>query len=329
MVLDRTLATGKPAGKGGKTFVDFFMNKYIRAFLHKLVLFCKTGRWTDSIWNDSIGQYYTGNKAIYWESIPGVAKYQFELITGDENQDYFSYIIEKLKALNKSGMTGLSIGCCEANSTELAFWETGLFSHFDIMDIADDLLAKQQQKADNEHFSYLRVDLNSVSLPENHYDLITAVGTIHHIKDLDNLFLNINRALKDGGIFFCREYVGPNSLQFSRRQMEIANGMLQCLPASHRITPAGGIKQKARKPNIYKLKIVDPSEAINSENIEKAFKNHLQVIQYTPTGGTLLSPLLNQIAFNFDKDETGRRLLNTMIKLEKELMKCGDIGSDY
>lgn len=65
----------------------------------------------DSIWNDSIGQYETDKKGIYWENLPGVAKYQFKLITGNDNQDYFSYIIEKLKPLNKNNMTGLSIGC--------------------------------------------------------------------------------------------------------------------------------------------------------------------------------------------------------------------------
>lgn len=204
-----------------------------------------------------------------------------------------------------------------------------MFSHFDIMDIAGGLLDRQRQKTNNDQLSYIRTDLNSVSLPENHYDLITAVGTIHHIKDLDNLFFNINRALKNNGIFFCREYVGPNILQFTRRQMKIANSMLQCLPDSHKKTPEGKIKNKARRPNIYKLKIIDPSEAINSENIEKALKHHLKVIQYTPTGGTLLSPILDKIAFNFEKDDTGRRLLETMIELEKELMDCGDIGSDY
>ena len=37
------------------------------------------------------------------------------------------------------------------------------------------------------------------------FDIVYAVDVIHHITDLDKLFLEVNRVLKPGGIFFLRE----------------------------------------------------------------------------------------------------------------------------
>lgn len=305
------------------------MIKNLNSIVHKLYLLYKTGKSGGSIWNNSVAQYSTGSKPIYWESLTEVAKYQFEQITGNPDIHYMDYIIEKIKKTYGRDLKGLSIGSCEANATEQIFYQTGMFSLFDIMDIADELLEKQRKRFNNDCFNYIRTDFNTVNLPENRYDLIAAIGTIHHVKNLDNLFENINGALTDTGLFFCREYVGPNFLQFKKRQLRMANGLLECLPDSHKKTPDNRLKRIASRPNLFKLKIIDPSEAVHSEEIEGAMKRHLDIIEYTPTGGTLLSPVLDQIAFNFEANKTGTRLLASMITIERELIQSGEIGSDY
>ena len=58
-------------------------------------------------------------------------------------------------------------------------------------------------------------------------------------------------------------------------------------------------------------------------------ENYLEIVLFRPTGGTLLLPLLNGIAGNFETDEEGGCLLGALIELEKILINRKLLPSDY
>jgi hypothetical protein len=73
----------------------------------------------------------------------------------------------------------------------------------------------------------------------------------------------------------------------------------------------------------------DPSEAVRSEDIMAVLHKELEVIYYKNTGGTLLQPVVDGIAANFEIVPGGREVLQELIEMEKKLMAEGAIPSDY
>lgn len=56
----------------------------------------------------------------------------------------------------------------------------------------------------------IAVDAQQLPFSESEFDLILAIDVIHHIENLKDMFEEIHRVLKPGGIFFIREpYWGP------------------------------------------------------------------------------------------------------------------------
>ena len=57
--------------------------------------------------------------------------------------------------------------------------------------------------------------------------------------------------------------------------------------------------------------------------------NRLQLVEYLPYGGTILYPLLQDIAANFVNEADGLRYLEQLIRKEQELIQAGQLSSDF
>jgi 2-polyprenyl-3-methyl-5-hydroxy-6-metoxy-1,4-benzoquinol methylase len=287
-----------------------------------------------SIWDNSAEQYQKNGFKIYWELLPEVAKYQRKCMTGDENLDYFTYTLDYVrKNIGTKNLRALSIGCTEGNpGPEMTIFETGLFSQIDVMDIADGLIAKQAKIAAEKGLTainYRQTDLNNAALEKNAYDLIWAVGTVHHIEKLESLFERVSDALKDRGIFMMREFVGPNRFQFSDEQLRYVNEILAILPTKYKKTMEGAIKSTAGNYDINELIKIDPSESVRSQDIMRALCDRLDVFKLSNTGGSILFTLLAGIASNFENDEDAEAILKLLVLFERTLVEKNVIPSDY
>ena len=58
-------------------------------------------------------------------------------------------------------------------------------------------------------------------------------------------------------------------------------------------------------------------------------ERELEVVRFAKTGGTILHPLLNGIAANFEVVPDGDGVLKELIETEKKLVQDGTIPSDY
>ena len=55
----------------------------------------------------------------------------------------------------------------------------------------------------------------------------------------------------------------------------------------------------------------------------------LEIVKLAYAGGTILQPLLSNIASNFEKNQEGNTILKLFILLEKTLIEKGVLSSDY
>ena len=289
---------------------------------------------SESIWDNSREQYCKNDFKLYWELLPAVVKYQLKSMTGSEYVHYFEYLINYVEQnIGKQNLRGLFIGCLDWDpAPEWTLVERGLFNKIEVFDIAEGLLKKQAKLTAErgiKNIEYRNFDCNYLQLEEGAYDMIFAIGTIHHIEKLDILFSQINRGLKNNGIFAMREYVGPNRFQFTEEQVFIINEILAILPEKYKQAYSGTIKNVFAISDVKEIIKLDPSESVCSQDIVPVMKEHLDVIQLDYTGGTILHPLLNDIASNFERDEDGEAILKLLILFEKTLIEKGVLPSDY
>lgn len=288
-----------------------------------------------TIWDNSSEQYVKNNFKIYWETLHLVAHYQFDCVSGNPNLDLFAHTIKLIQ--NESAFQGRKIrcamiGCSEITRPELPLFNSGLFEEITIFDIAQGLLDRQQLLVEKEGYDrifYRYANLNEYQFSENSLEFIFAWGTVHHIENLEHFFAQARKALTTNGLIIMREYVGPNYIQLTDTQMTISDAILRLIPSEYRRRPDGSIKENGDRPNLKELLKVDPSESVRSQDILDALAAEFDVISLCKTGGTILHPLLNSIAGNFEKDERGAEILRTIIKIEKVLIEGGLLPSDY
>ena len=78
------------------------------------------------------------------------------------------------------------------------------------------------------------------------------------------------------------------------------------------------------------MAVDDPTEAVRSAEIMPLLRERLEVIEYRPYGGTLLMPLLDDIAGNFEPDKpAAAELLHMLFAIEDALIAAGEIESDF
>lgn len=237
-------------------------------------------------WNKSDEVYTNAGFKIYWELLEDVRNYQELMMTkGKDFNEYVKSFFPEDKKL--SNLNGLIIVCNYGEEApSISFAKTGAFRKLLIIDLADGLLRRQEQITDklglNHIIKYHCANFNVESIAgKNTYDFIYSLGTIHHIRRLEGLFAEINNVLQEDGIFTMREYVGPSYLQFTEKQLKIANRILECLPDYLKMQKDGTTKRTAWKPTIEEIIADDPSEAVRSQDIIGIVYNSLDVLPAT------------------------------------------------
>jgi len=130
------------------------------------------------------------------------------------NRDWLDFI-SLLGNFNK----GLILGGGNAKF-ETYLLNRGIVKTFENLDI---LFKKGQTDKKLNLFA----DLNFVTLKENTYDIIIAKSILHHIINLEHLLTQVNRALKQDGIFVLLEYIGESKQQWRNDKIVFINDLLK------------------------------------------------------------------------------------------------------
>jgi ubiquinone/menaquinone biosynthesis C-methylase UbiE len=314
-----------------KNFLSHASQIYRRA----LGNFMNTENRTKEHWGKEAGTWKIG-RGIHWTEHIAVQHRINEKVSGDPHKDPYQFLISFLE---ENGMTlplarCLTLGC-GAGDLERGLAQYDFCSGHDAYDIADGAIKRAKDQAISNGLSHIRYetcDINSISLPSETYDVVFGIQSIHHLARLENVFSEVKKALKSGGFFVLNEFVGPTKFQWTDKQLNIVNSLLQILPEKYRVSKKNGmtVKTKFIRPTLAEMDSIDPSEAIRSAEILKLLPSYFEVFEKKDLGGTILHLLLQDIAGNFDYNNTGdMKLLEMLFEVEDVFMEIGEIESDF
>lgn len=221
-------------------------------------------------------------------------------------------------------MVGGALVCGDMVS-ERAFFEFDDGNSFAVVhgyDLSEVSLARYTPKPGVVWYAH-PVDCNVVELEPDHFDLLVASHGAHHVQDLDRLFTQARRGLRDGGLLYINEWIGPRHLQIPRRNRMVATVLLLVLfpRRATRTTHQGQVKgwrHLQDPPEAF-----DPSEACNSLELRARFLENFDVEAEHLYGG-LAYPMFEGVAPNLAEDQPRtRRRISFVLWVERWLTRWG------
>jgi hypothetical protein len=160
--------------------------------------------------------------------------------------------------------------------------------------------------------------------------VVIAEHCLHHFAPVTDVLGGLKSRLHPNGWLFVDDFVGATRYQWPTRQLEAVNALLDLIPAHLRRQQDGSLKGHVHRPSLLSMILDDPSEAIESSKILPALREHFEIIELRPYGGSLLHLALSGIAHNFvtDDPEVGR-VLEMCASAEDALLAAGEIESDF
>lgn len=268
-----------------------------------------------------------------WWEIPMVQLRWNAMMTGDSSKTYYEYIVEKFLS-GGSRLRALSLGC-GGGAKERRWAETDLFEHIDAYDVAEVAIQKAQKDIRASKYSnvvsYSVGNAHTLDFPKDHYDMIIFDHSLHHFSPMESLLLRVRESMKANGLLVASEFVGPSRFQWTRRQLEVINGLLNVFPKEYLSLWNSPLPRlHAWRPSKLSMWLSDPSESVESSHIIPLLHKHFSVVEQKGYGGAILHLLFAGIAHHFfTPDQTAERLLRLSFDVEDLLLKTGDIGHDF
>ena len=265
----------------------------------------------------------TEESSDFW-IIPAIRERWNEKCTGDLKKNYEHYIFERYLQ-TKNNLTMLSVGC-GTGSKERAFAQFPCFSYITGIDLADHTIEHARKEAKKNQFNqinYINDDFCQHQFDEK-FDLILFNSSLHHFEEIHSIIeQNVIPILKTDGLLVIFEFVGPNRLQWKREQLKFANQTLQQIPKTFRKRINGrSIKNKIYRPGWLRMKLNDPSEAIDSESILPAIHQKMRIIEEKKIGWDITHLVFKDIAHNFvSKEVETQKWVKFLIDKEDEYLK--------
>jgi ubiquinone/menaquinone biosynthesis C-methylase UbiE len=270
---------------------------------------------------------------INWWDIPAVQSRWNYLVSGDREIDYNNYISKNYLS-EKHALQALSLGC-GGGERELRWAETNKFSRIDAYDLSaeriDYAIKIAHQSGYSKVINYQVGNIYEIDIKDNYYDVVLAEQSLHHFSPLKDLLVKIDKTLKLDGYFILNEFIGPTRFQWTDRQLEIVNSLLNIFPDKYKkIWNSNFTKPKVIKHSQLSMILRDPSEAIESSNILPLLNKMFDVVELKGYGGSILHLLFGGIAHHFlTPDDEGEALLRICFEMEDFLIKTGEIEHDF
>jgi 2-polyprenyl-3-methyl-5-hydroxy-6-metoxy-1,4-benzoquinol methylase len=287
-------------------------------------------------WGPAGVVHWRTSRRLHWNQHPRVRERLNVLVSGHPQKDRFQYFLEKYVPQpdgRSRGLHVLTLGCGDGEF-ERGLAQYGLASVHEAVDLSDGAIERAIQLARTEglsHIHYRVDDLDSLELPPNTYHVIFGISSIHHVAQLEHLFLQVALALKPGGYLFLDEFIGPSRFQWSDTQLDLINDQIAALPERFkRSLTGGGSKGPVWRHSLEEMNEVDPSEAVRSAEILPVLKRYVDILEVRGYGGSLLHLLLEDIAGNFDLDDReAMAYLDALFQLEDALIASGTLQHDF
>jgi ubiquinone/menaquinone biosynthesis C-methylase UbiE len=271
---------------------------------------------------------------INWSGIGLNHRYYNYLVHGNPDLHYLVYFMNKY--IKKPGRV-LSLGCGNGHLERVLVNFNLPYTEILGMDINPDLMTYASQEAAKlgyKNLKYVVADLNNVALPKNSFDLVIFFHSLHHIENLEGMLQNVKNTLTNDGLILVVDFIGPTRFQWTDRQIQLTQQLLDILPDELKIDLHNPIfretKKEISRPTIDEIIRTDPSESVRSGEILNLLCKEFDVLEQKPMGGTLLSLLFDGIAGNFDEQNPFVcALIRSLQKTEELLITNQVIPPDY
>lgn len=291
------------------------MDKYLvtpDTSVYKLAATIEGAFWGQVVWNPD---------APSSAQLP-IAAYENRIIGGVDSGKLWAWlenIIPKLGPINRALSLGAGIGAFE---TEL--FGRGIIKHLELVDISEGacktakeyLISKFGESA-ADRISVKVQDLNFTNLPKNHYDLIIAMGIIHHLINLEHIFEHIHHSLTVGGKILMHEMIGASHYQFPDKTLAAIKEWQDRTPdLPYKINP-----QRIPWGGGY----CSPFECVRSEELFPIIKDHFPgkpVIEVKYGGIYFPYLLLSEGKWRKLPQEQKNSLLEKLVSFDEEMSKA-------
>ena len=290
-------------------------------------------RRTSEIWGERANERQNPDRAIAaWSDSPIVQRrYIHPAISGRPDENWLGWAIRRYfpDPVDLAISIGSGDGGLERHG--LAAGAARRFEAFDVSAGAVELarrLAVEHGIADR--VAYAVADLNEHVFEPARYDAAFASMAVHHVRNLEHFFAQMQRALKPGALFVMSEFVGPTQFQWTDLQMRLADDLLQTLPREYRRSVLSGhIKVRTTRQTVEQMNAIDPSESVRSAEVIPIMWKYFDVIEQVNFGGTLLNLVLEEIAGNFADTPRDIAMLERLFDAERRMLRSSTIPSDF
>jgi 2-polyprenyl-3-methyl-5-hydroxy-6-metoxy-1,4-benzoquinol methylase len=285
------------------------------------------------LWEDEADERKRYGKGFHWVESPVVAEYMNRRISGDPNLNWVQYSVDRYLRASRSPRI-LSLGC-GGGALERGLLQLKPDALIVAIDFSPGAVALARQRAEEADLKidYRVADLNDVVLEPKTFDFVFASAALHHVARLEHVLTQVRASLTPGGPLIAIEYIGPNHLQWTSRQIQAINEILALLPDRYkrRISSPDDYKREFIGPSsLDAMKLLDPTEGVRSEDILPLTRQMLRMVEFKPFGGTLLHMLLQDIVGNFNPaDEADNCVLRLICHIEWQLIAAGVLTSDF
>ena len=274
-----------------------------------------------------------------FSSLPEVHRFHNQLVTGDPDRHFLAYF--RARHLPDEPIDAASLGCGDGHLERTFLSQGWRLRSLTGLELNPALVRHAQERIaalpGGAAVRYREADLNRLRLERASLDLAVFFHSLHHVRALEACLATVARALRPGGKLLVVDYFGGDRLQRTPLQLALCDTLLARLPPRYRLdlgrsTPGAPVL-KERCVNLDPADVArdDPSEAVRSEDIARclARERRLVTLEEKPLGGTVLEPLLQDIAGNFaPDDEVGLAYLRGAVAAEEALLRAG-LPSDY
>jgi len=247
----------------------------------------------------------------YWGAQHLVRRAINRRITGDPNLWPIEWFARKYAPAPFE--LGLSAGCGEG-ALERDLVSKNVCRLVEGIDFSREALKRAEVQAEEAGVSarirYRVGNLDALALPAETYDIVFFHGSLHHVREIENVLSTVQDALKPGGLVFLDEYLGPSRLEWSDSVWRFAKAAFESLDADLK-----------NRPNLMvPLPLDDPSESVRSSRIAPELARRFEILEDRPYGGNILwfmFPCLDMKMLR--KDRSGA--LSKLIALEDHLLE--------
>ena len=255
----------------------------------------------------------------YWNDLELVRKYKDNLATGNENTHWISDILNRFKEYLPFGNV-LIVGCGNG-WLERQLYDLGIGKHFDAFDMSEKYINEAKELKQSRPIDYFLDDINSMSkIEDNKYDAVFNFAVLHHAMNIEYALKKLASCLKNNGLMFNEEYVGPARNQYSDDHVNIMLEIMSDLPKKFRT------KAKFLRPPLANFR-VEPSEAIHSDLILPLIPKYFDIVyQRNLNGGVAYQILHNNIdEFNDTSNSESVKWLEYLLQRDLQFTENGKV----